>query len=58
VTHHLPDIIPEIERVVAIRGGRVHYDGPKGEGLTAERLSELFAVPVEVAPRGGYYHVL
>jgi len=58
VTHHLPDIIPEIERVVTIRDGRVHYDGPKREGLTAERLSELFAVPVEVVQRGGYYHVL
>jgi iron complex transport system ATP-binding protein len=58
VTHHLPDIIPEIERVVTIRGGRVHYDGPKGEALRAERLSELFAVPVEVVQRGGYYHVL
>lgn len=58
VTHHLPDIIPEIERVVTIRDGRVYYDGPKSEGLTAERLSELFAVPVEVVERGGYYHVL
>jgi iron complex transport system ATP-binding protein len=58
VTHHLPDIIPEIDRVVTIRGGRVHYDGPKSEGLTAKRLSELFAVPVEVVQRGGYYHVL
>jgi iron complex transport system ATP-binding protein len=58
VTHHLPDIIPEIERVVGICGGRVHYDGPKRAGLTEERLSELFAVPVEVVQRGGYYHVL
>jgi len=58
VTHHLPDIIPEIERVVTIRSGRVYFDGPKSEGLTAERLSELFAVPVEVVQRNGYYHVL
>src|SRR5271157_1037748 len=29
VTHHLPDIIPEIERVVLIRDGRLYRDGPK-----------------------------
>ncbi len=58
VTHHLPDIVPEMERVVTMRGGRVCYDGPKREGLTPLRLSELFAVPVEVVERGGYYHVL
>src|SRR5438552_7910861 len=29
VTHHLPDIIPEIERVVLMRDGRVHLDGTK-----------------------------
>src|SRR5690242_5628672 len=33
VTHHLPDIIPEIRRVVAIRDGRMHRDGSKEEVL-------------------------
>jgi iron complex transport system ATP-binding protein len=58
VTHHLPDIIPEISRVVLMRNGRVCRDGPKPEVLRAEPLSELFGVPVEVLERGGYYHVL
>lgn len=58
VTHHLPDIIPEIRRVVAIRGGRVHCDGPKERVLQAAAVSELFGLPVEVLERGGYYHVL
>jgi len=58
VTHHLPDIIPEIERVVLIRGGRVYCDGPKDRVLEARPLAELFGVPVEVIERGGYYHVL
>jgi iron complex transport system ATP-binding protein len=58
VTHHLPDIIPEIERVVLMRGGRVYRDGTKEEVLRAEPLAELFGVPVEVLERGGYYHVL
>jgi iron complex transport system ATP-binding protein len=58
VTHHLPDIIPEMERVILIRAGRVYADGPKAETLRADTLSTLFGVPVEVLERGGYYHVL
>jgi iron complex transport system ATP-binding protein len=57
VTHHLPDIIPEIERVVLLRGGRVFADGTKSELLTAQRLTKLFAVPVELGRRDGYYHM-
>jgi iron complex transport system ATP-binding protein len=58
VTHHLPDIIPEIRRVVLFRGGRVHCDGAKERVLEAGTLGELFGLPVEVLERGGYYHVL
>lgn len=58
VTHHLPDIIPEVRRVVMFRNGRVYCDGPKEQVLQAEPLSELFGIPVEVLERGGYYHVL
>jgi iron complex transport system ATP-binding protein len=58
VTHHLPDIIPEMRRVVLIRAGRVVMDGQKERVLEAGALSGLFGVPVEVLERGGYYHVL
>ena len=58
VTHHLPDIIPEMQRVVLIREGRVVMDGPKERVLEAGALSGLFGIPVEVLERGGYYHVL
>jgi iron complex transport system ATP-binding protein len=58
VTHHLPDIIPEIERVVTIRAGRVHSDGPKNRVLSQPALSDLFGAPVELLRRGGYFHVL
>lgn len=56
VTHHLDDIIPEIERVVLLRKGAVFADGPKAAVLTSECLSELFGVAVEVFERNGYYH--
>src|SRR3954454_19226788 len=55
VTHHLPDIIPEIERVVLIKDGRIYLDGPKCEALTAPVLSGLFGLEVEVFERAGYY---
>jgi len=58
VTHHLPDIIPEMERVILIRDGRLFRDGPKSAVLTHEALSGLFGIPVEVLERDGYYHVL
>ena len=58
VTHHLPDIIPEIERVMLLRRGGLFADGPKCEVLTSDNLSELFAMPVEVLRKGGYYHLM
>jgi iron complex transport system ATP-binding protein len=58
VTHHLEEIIPEIERVVMLRKGTVFADGPKSELLTADRLSALFGVEVELAEKGGVYRAL
>lgn len=58
VTHHLPDIIPEMERVVLISNGRVCGDGPTREVLQTATLTGLFGIPLEVIERGGYYHVL
>ena len=56
VTHHLADILPEIDRVVMMRGGRIVADGPKMELLQAERLEELFGVELELTERHGYWH--
>ena len=55
VTHHLADIIPEIDRVLLLRDGRIVGDGPKRSVLTSTTLSGLFGVPVEVDERGGYF---
>ena len=57
VTHHLSDIIPEIDRVIMMRNGEIAGDGPKQELLTASMLQELFGVTVELAQRDGYYHL-
>jgi iron complex transport system ATP-binding protein len=57
VTHELPDIVPEIERVVLMSNGRIVADGPKGEVLQAGQLSRLFGLKVELGRRDGYYHI-
>jgi len=57
VTHHVPEIIPEIERVVLLQKGRALADGPKEKVLTSEQLSALFGAHVRVFREDGYFHV-
>jgi iron complex transport system ATP-binding protein len=56
VTHHLGDILPEIERVILMRAGRIVGDGPREEMLTEARLSELFHAPVRIGHDEGWLH--
>ena len=56
VTHHLGDILPEIERVILMRGGRIVGDGPRDELLTAPKLSELFNTPVRIGRDEEWLH--
>ena len=58
VTHHLPDIVPEIERVLLLKDGRVFRDGAKEDVLTAPILSELFNLRVDLVHRDGYFHLI
>jgi iron complex transport system ATP-binding protein len=58
VTHHLPDIIPEIDRVILLDRGRIVQDGPKADVLTSAALSAMFRLDLEVIQRDGYFHVL
>jgi iron complex transport system ATP-binding protein len=56
VTHDLAEIVPEIDRVVLLAGGRIVADGPKADVLTHAALSALFGVDVELWESGGIYH--
>ncbi len=58
ITHHLPDVLPEIDRVILMREGRVAGDGQKRQMLTSERLSALFGRSLELVERDGYFHAL
>jgi iron complex transport system ATP-binding protein len=57
VTHHLSDVIPEIDRVVLMRNGKIQADGPKSDLLNPQELSRLFGIPVDITRRDGYYHL-
>lgn len=57
VTHHVSEIIPEIERVVLLREGRILADGPKAAILMEDKLSELFQAKVRLGHHDGYFHL-
>lgn len=58
VTHYPEDIIPEIDRVIMIREGKLYGDKPKAEALTTKNVSELFGVPLRILSQDGYYSLV
>jgi iron complex transport system ATP-binding protein len=58
ITHHIEEIVPEIDRVILIRGGRIVADGRKQDILTSRRMTDLFALPIAVSEAHGYYSVV
>lgn len=55
VTHHIEEIVPEIERVILLRDGRVFADGSCEALLTDAALSALFDGPIQVRRARGRY---
>jgi len=56
ITHHVEDIIPEIDRILMIRGGRIVADGSKKSLLTSAKLQKLFDVDISLHEREGFFH--
>ena len=56
ITHHIADIIPEIDRILLLREGRIIADGPKSQLLTASTLSSLFQTEVQITEKDGFNH--
>jgi len=56
ITHHIADILPEIDRIVMMREGRIVADGSKKELLTEEKLGELFGEGIHLSERDGYFN--
>ncbi|MBI5832596.1 MAG: ATP-binding cassette domain-containing protein [Armatimonadetes bacterium] len=55
VTHHVEEILPEMQRVVLLRAGRLVFDGPKTEALSNHRLAAAFGSDIVVTQRDGWY---
>lgn len=58
VTHQIEAVLPEIQRCVLLRGGRVLADGPSERLLRDAPLSQLFETPLRVLEANGYRQVL
>ena len=56
ITHHIADILPEMQRVVMMRDGKIVADGVKSELLTERRLSELFGRSIRLSERDGFWN--
>ena len=56
ITHHIADILPEIDRILLMKEGRIVADGPKSRLLTPEHLSSLFETEVRMTEREGFFH--
>ncbi|WP_329741663.1 ABC transporter ATP-binding protein [Dyella sp. A6] len=55
VTHHIEEILPEIDQVVLLRDGRVQHQGSKADTLADAALSETFGMPIHAQCRGEWY---
>jgi len=55
VTHHIEEIVPEIDRVILLRDGGVYADGDRASTLTSENLSAVFAGELRVRHEGDRY---
>jgi iron complex transport system ATP-binding protein len=56
ITHHVSDIIPEIDRILMMKDGSIVADGPRSQLLTAQKLSDLFHVEVRLMEKDGFHH--
>ena len=55
VTHHVEEILPEIEQVALLRDGRILHQGDKDVVLDSAHLTAAFGMSIQVDRRGDYY---
>jgi iron complex transport system ATP-binding protein len=56
ITHHIEEIVPEIQRVVLVSHGQIAASGSKRDILTSSRISALFGAPIALEEDDGYYY--
>lgn len=52
VTHHLEEIIPEMDRIILLRAGKVYADADRATALISENLSAVFGGVLQVRREG------
>ncbi len=57
VTHHVEEVVPEIERVILLEAGRVALDGAKAQVLSEANLSRVYGAGVRLRTVDGHYEV-
>jgi iron complex transport system ATP-binding protein len=55
VTHHVEEILPEIDHVLLLREGELLLEGNKASVLTDTALTAAFGMPMRVERQGEYY---
>ena len=55
VTHHVEEILPEIDHVVLLCDGRILQQGSKADTLTESALSAAFGLHVRISRHDDYY---
>lgn len=56
ITHHIADILPEVNRIVMMKAGHIVADGSKENLLTAQQLGTLFGREISLIERDGYWN--
>ena len=56
ITHQVEEIIPAISHLMFLKRGRLVAQGPREILLRADRLSELFEMPIALTERGASCH--
>ena len=56
VTHHVSEIIPEMERVILLQDGGILADGAKERILSEENLRSLFRTGIRLQRSDGFFH--
>ena len=55
VTHHIEEILPEMDHVVMLRDGHIVHQGDKRDLLTSPVLTSLFGIPMQVTQHGDWF---
>lgn len=58
ITHHIEEIIPEINRVILLQNGAIAFDGVKPDILSSDNLSQVYNYPITLKEDSGFYRAV